>query len=275
MQERWSNIAALTTRVKSVFDILVPLLTIASSLLVLRIAIVGWREQSGSGTQEVRGTSVSASGSRLASQKAGTAAAKTTRLPSTPQPLAGAALLGDASSARVAIVEYVDFECSYCAEFARDTWPLIKRDYVDTGNVLRATRTVAQAHRGPSRHAAQSAQCAAEQGRFWQMHDLLFERRGRLADDTGLQLATQLGLDQASFRACMSQRQVDVLAQNVKHARSLGIVGTPTFVIGKITGDQVVTVTHVLEGVRTLRAFQGDLRQSLGFVIPKHVTAKA
>jgi protein-disulfide isomerase len=100
-------------------------------------------------------------------------------LPTEPVSLDGAALKGS-SSANIAIIEYSDFQCPYCAKFVRDTFPLLNRRYIETGKVLFAFRHLpldnihSLAHR-----AAENAECARQQGKFWEMHDALSRIRPR------------------------------------------------------------------------------------------------
>ena len=161
-------------------------------------------------------------------------------------------------SAGVAIVEYADFQCPYCASFFRETLPALDAGYIRTGRVLLAFK-----HKPlPMLHpqavmAATSAECAGEQGRFWLMHDSLFSDQQNLSRPSLLQRATRLALDTQSFDACLdgeSRRVKDDTAE----ATALKITGTPTFLIGTLQGGRV-HVRHRLEGARPLSAFQAVL----------------
>src|SRR5436309_3250825 len=79
-----------------------------------------------------------------------------------------APLLGN-HGAKVAILEYSDFECPFCAEFEKETWPRLKEQYIDTGRVLVAFRHLPLAAHRHANRAAIDAACAARQGRFWEM----------------------------------------------------------------------------------------------------------
>jgi protein-disulfide isomerase len=89
--------------------------------------------------------------------------------------------------------------------------------------------------------AAQAVHCAADQGKFQAMHDLLFKNQNRLDADSLNGYATRdLGLNGATFRKCMADgKHLQQIAAEVRYAQSLGITGTPTFIIGKTDGDTV------------------------------------
>lgn len=142
-------------------------------------------------------------------------------------------------NAKVVIVEFGDFGCSACAAFARGTMPLIKREWIDTGRAR--VQFVSFDLLRTGRLAARAAECAAEQGAFWPMHDLLYERHkdwlGRGGQDEKFgSWAVELGLDDQRFATCWEQDpSKEVLDRNTRLARSLGVRGTPTFLVnGKV-----------------------------------------
>ncbi len=135
--------------------------------------------------------------------------------------------------APITIVEFSDFQCSFCRKFWKETLPKIEVEYVATGKVRFVYRHLVAL--GPlSEQAAHGAECAGEQGKFWPYHDLLFERTGPLAF-TGGKLkgyARELGLDGKAFDGCMaSGRHKDRIRRETEVARYLGATGTPTFLI--------------------------------------------
>ena len=148
---------------------------------------------------------------------------------------------GDAA-APVVVVELLDFGCGVCANFALETFPGIRDQYVNTGQVhWQVVPFVLGAFRH-SKEAAQAAVCADEQGAFWQMHDLLFAQRGwsqsRNPTEALAALATELELDEAAFESCYdSDEAKDRVEQQTRAARRSRVRGTPTFLID---GEMVV-----------------------------------
>jgi protein-disulfide isomerase len=137
-------------------------------------------------------------------------------------------------------VEYSDFLCSHCGNFA-DTLKALGPDYIQTGKVQVVFRNFA--FLAPeSSQAAQAAECALDQGadKFWQYHDVLFARRGTgLAAYSKPQLKTyaqQLGLDTATFNACLdSGAKAGKVQADYDQGKSQSVESTPTwFLNGQI-----------------------------------------
>ena len=136
--------------------------------------------------------------------------------------------------APITIVEFSDFQCSFCRKFWKETLPRIETEYVNTGKVRFIYRHLVAL--GPvSERAAEAAECAREQGKFWPYHDRLFEKAGRLAF-TDARLMEELRLDLVALDACIAScRHTDRIRGESALARRLGATGTPTFLInGKL-----------------------------------------
>ncbi len=103
-------------------------------------------------------------------------------------------------TAQIAVVVYSDFQCPFCGVVARDTLPALVRDDVDTGNVRLAFKHLPLAIHPLASAAAAATECAAQQGRFWQMHDRLFKEPVRLADSDLRSAAVQAGVDLKVYR---------------------------------------------------------------------------
>jgi protein-disulfide isomerase len=132
--------------------------------------------------------------------------------------------------APITIVEFADFQCSFCWKFWKETLPAIEAEYIDRGKARFVFRNLVALGPG-SEQAAEAAACAGEQGQFWAYHDRLFEKRGRLAF-TDPRLVKELGLDPVALDACMaSGRHRDRIFSESALARRLGASGTPTFLI--------------------------------------------
>ncbi|GAB4508322.1 MAG: hypothetical protein Tsb0026_06770 [Sulfuricaulis sp.] len=172
--------------------------------------------------------------------------------------------LGDAK-AKIAIVGFSDYQCLYCQDFHRQLFARLKKEYVDTGMVQFIHKDLPLRIHAQAVPAAMAAHCASAQGKFWEMHDALFTRRGPLSQTLYPELARELKLDEAKFNACFEgQVPSQGIGQDVSMARKLGLTGTPSFLIGKIEGDTLV-VTRQLRGAPGFDVFTQEiekLRQS-------------
>jgi protein-disulfide isomerase len=142
--------------------------------------------------------------------------------------------------APVVVVEYADFQCPYCKQFATGPELRLRQQYVDTGKVRFAFRHMAFI--GPeSLWAAEAAECANEQGRFWDYHDKLFEKQGgensgTFSRDNLKSFAAELGLDTQQFNQCLdSDKYQAKVQQEIDEANRLGVRSTPSvFVNGQL-----------------------------------------
>lgn len=170
-------------------------------------------------------------------------------LPKEPVSLEGVATKGS-SQAKVALIEYSDFQCPFCARLAIDTLPEIVRDYVDTGKVLLAFRHVPLNIHPFARQAGEAAECAGKQGKFWEMHDALFRNQSRL-DEPSLHIrAKELGLDSERFAICLANEAPAIVRQHEAHALQLGIASTPQMLIGVLESDGRVRIQRRLSGAQ-------------------------
>lgn len=83
--------------------------------------------------------------------------------------------------AKLTIIEYSDFECPFCARFHKDTWGLLKQNYVDTGKVKFAYKQYPLSFHPSAQKLAEASLCANDQGKFWEMYDKLFEASSKVS----------------------------------------------------------------------------------------------
>lgn len=179
-------------------------------------------------------------------------------VPTTPASLAAAPgyLRGD-PAAPVEIVEYADFECPGCGQFATVTEPDVRKRIVDAGLARYRLYVfpVNNSHRN-SPAASLAAACADDQGKFWEMHDRIFAGQNdwnSFATDDPKSIfagyAKELGLDGAAWEQCYDGRKhVDRIAAHAKAAETAQVRSTPSFVIGgrMISGAQPFDVIKAM-----------------------------
>lgn len=158
-------------------------------------------------------------------------------------------------NAPVTMVEFSDFQCSFCRKFWAQTLPRLKETYIKNGQV----RLVYQHFAVLGEHsvaAAHAAECAMEQGKFWPYHDKLFENQGALAftDAKLKRYAEEMGFDVGAFAQCLDSRKY---RQKVETETSLGFRlgarGTPTFFING----------RLLAGAQPFEAFRAAIEEAL------------
>ena len=142
-------------------------------------------------------------------------------------------ILGE-PSAPITVVEFTDYQCPFCKRFMLNTFPRLKRDYIDTGKVRWLVRDLPLPFHANAKQAAQAAYCAGEQGQFWQMRDSLFRNNANLDTDNLKRYALELKLDATSFNQCLaSDRHLATIDAHAKSASKQRLTGTPSFIVGK------------------------------------------
>jgi protein-disulfide isomerase len=152
------------------------------------------------------------------------------------------------ATAPVTLVEYGDYECPYCGE----AYPIVKEIQRRLGDRLRfvfRNFPLTQSH-PHAEHAAEAAEAAAAQGKFWEMHDYLFEHQQALDDAHLVHYAAALQLDQEKFEREMTEH---VYAPRVREdflsgVRS-GVNGTPTFYINGVRHDAFYDLETLLAAI--------------------------
>ncbi len=147
--------------------------------------------------------------------------------------------------APVTIVEFSDFQCPYCKNATATVKQVLDKYPTQVRLIFRDFPLVSLHPQAPKAHEA--ARCAADQNKFWEYHDVLFERSPRLSEQDLKQYALDLKLDGAAFAQCLdSGKHAAEVDKDTQEGMSLGLTGTPSFYIN---GRQLV-------GAQPLSAFQ-------------------
>lgn len=156
--------------------------------------------------------------------------------------------------APVQIIEFSDFQCPFCARFFSQTLPQLEKEYIDAGKANLVYRDLPLPFHPESQKAAESAECADDQGKFWEMHDTIFKNQQTMSVDNYKKWAAELGLDMETFNSCLdSGKHADEVKNDLADANSYGASGTPTFFInGKM-----------LVGAQPFQAFKALIDQEL------------
>jgi protein-disulfide isomerase len=164
-----------------------------------------------------------------------------------------------AADAPVQVYEFSDFGCPFCGMFARSTFPGLREEFVATGKVRWTYVPVTFGFPG-GRDGARAAECAAEQGKFWEMHDLLYENQNewkgsRSPERLAGSYAGKLGLDRGRFDSCYrDDRGAARTALHNRAAEGLRVRATPSFLVngrlveGALPAEQFRQLLTMLSG---------------------------
>jgi protein-disulfide isomerase len=169
-------------------------------------------------------------------------------------------------NAPLAIIEFSDFQCSYCLSYVLETFPQIDKSFIKTGKVKYFFRNLPLTEGHPNAfRAAEAARCAAEQGKFWEAHDRFFANQDVLNPNDWPQHAQALRLDTAKFDQCLTDGKYDdEINKDLDEAERLGLNGTPAFLIGVLAPDgQHVSVHKVMLGAEPYESFKQALDEAL------------
>ena len=186
--------------------------------------------------------------------------------------------MGD-PNAPIKIEEFSDFQCPFCERFHKETEPLLRQYYIDSGkvqfiyrsmgnwvsdNIARSTGTPAKTE---SQDAALAAYCGGDQNKFWEMHAHLFanvlgEDAGSFTDRRIKAIAEAAGLDMQAFSSCYdSGKFEDRVQQDFEDGQTAGVNGTPAFLITYTVNGE--TKTKLIEGAKPFSDFQQELEAIL------------
>jgi protein-disulfide isomerase len=134
------------------------------------------------------------------------------------------------NTAPVTMVEFTDYQCPFCGRHATQVLPTIISDYVNTGRVKYVLRDFPLQSHPDAPKAAEAAYCAGDQGKYWEMHDLIFADQHNLAISDLWARARSLGLDPLRFASCLASGKFTAqVAKSLADAQSAGVEAAPTF----------------------------------------------
>jgi protein-disulfide isomerase len=162
--------------------------------------------------------------------------------------------------AKVALIEFTDYQCPFCGRNEKTVMPQVIKDYVDTGKVRYVLRDFPLPFHKNARNAAFAAHCAGEQGKYWEMHDLLFQNQQALEPEKLSAYAATLKLDTAAFDECMkSDRYAGKVTASLQDGNKATVQGTPSLVVGVMGADGKVKGTKIIRGAVPYAVFKSTL----------------
>jgi protein-disulfide isomerase len=161
-------------------------------------------------------------------------------------------------------VEFSDYECPFCARHAATVGQELQKQFVDAGKVRYAFANNPLSFHPHATMLATSAICGGEQGRYWEMHDVLFADRPRNRVEI-LASADAAKLDRTRFTKCLDERHgADRIASDSEEADRLHLGGTPGFALGVADGADRVHVKILIDGAQPLETFSTAIKGLAG-----------
>ncbi|MFC1797149.1 DsbA family protein [Pseudomonadota bacterium] len=165
--------------------------------------------------------------------------------------------------APITVVEYSDYQCPFCARNYRDVLPKLQEEYIDTGKLRFVMREypLSSIHRDAT-NASIAALCAGDQGKYWEMHDQMFENQKQLGVDNLKSFADTIGLDTTTFNECLDSKKTEgQVRKDMASAGKLGMGGTPGFFIGltDLSEPDKVELSVYLKGAKPIDAFRAAI----------------
>ena len=148
--------------------------------------------------------------------------------------MAGDQYRGDVN-APITVIEFSDFQCPYCQQHVLETQGALDEKYVDSGQILWVFKHFPLSIHPQAPAAGAAAECAADQGKFWEMHAALFadQQRWSVSDPAPIfeEIAGELELDADAFSACLAAGEVDERVSSDMNEGAPFVQGTPTFIV--------------------------------------------
>ena len=159
--------------------------------------------------------------------------------------------------ARIAIVEFSDFQCPFCKRFQTKIFPELKKEYIDTGKVVLVYKDFPLPMHANAKSAAVAANCARQQNKYWPYQEALFNDQSAFGHDHYMDLAKQHNLDMLKFSTCLDdKKQIEEIEKDVTYGSSLGVEGTPSFFIGKVDQSGHIVDAKLVVGAQPLSVFR-------------------
>ncbi len=180
--------------------------------------------------------------------------------------LSGKPMIGTKSS-KLVMIEVSDYQCSFCGRYSRETFPELKKQYIDTGMIEYAVIDLPLPIHPLAPKAAEAAHCAEDQGKFWEMHHQLMSNQQSL--DKLASFAEVLNLDKARYEGCLNGGlYIERINQDIELMQKFGINGVPAFILAAKDPTKPLSAKgiSIIRGAAPMAHFQGEISKALAEV---------
>ena len=168
--------------------------------------------------------------------------------------------------AKLVLVEFSDYQCPFCGRHVRETSPQLDADYIKTGKVKHIFKDFPLDFHQNAFKAAEAANCAGDEGKYWEMHDILFKNQTALTTEDLLSYAKEIGIkDTKKFTQCLdSGKYTEEVKEDIKVGQQAGVTGTPTFFLGFTEKDGTkVKVISKIVGAKAYPGFKEEIDKAI------------
>jgi len=246
---------------------LIPLSILLGAVIISASIIIGLNNAS-AGASDVAGITDTTAGAEAADDTA-----QAVEFQEVSTTIDNDAYLGDKDKAKVAIVEFSDYECPFCKRHFEQTQRQIEENFVDTGEAIYVFRDFPlYFHEPNATEQAMAAECIKDQAgnkAYFEFHDLILKtttsNKG-LAKDKLYELAKEIGVDSGKFADCLDNEKFkDEVAKDTEAGQAAGVSGTPGFVIGVLKDDGTVEGKRI-DGAFPYAQFEELIKEMLAKV---------
>jgi len=165
--------------------------------------------------------------------------------------------------APVTIIEFSDYECPFCKRSYDNVFSKLDEEYISKGKVRVVFRDYPLPFHKKAVPAAIAANCAGEQGKYWEVHNFLFENPDKLDSASVISSSAGTGLDKAKFEACVNDKSKEKeITKDLEDGKKYGVRGTPSYFIGRTTDGDEITGTFV-RGAQPYSVFKEHIDEQL------------
>ena len=162
----------------------------------------------------------------------------------------------------VALVAFSDYECPFCAQHVQQTGPAIKDTLLEPGDIREVYLNFPLAMHPKAPKAGEAAECAAKQGRFWDMHEAIFAESKALEVADFTRHAERLKFDLLTFSTCLeSGETADVVQKDLAEGKRLAVNATPAFFIGIVGADGAIDLRERSTGAAPFEEFEKVVKE--------------
>ena len=169
-------------------------------------------------------------------------------------------------NAKLTLIEFSDYQCPFCGRFFAEALPRIEKEYISTGKLRYVFRDfpIESIHRDAFK-AHEAANCAGEHGKYWEMHDRLFQNQNQLGVQELPKHAEAIGVNLSSFQTCLnSGKYGSEIRKDMEDGIRAGVNGTPTFFLGiQDSEDQIIKVLKTFVGAQPYEQFKIAIEEAL------------